>query len=210
MCFRRDSLEHIETPPPTYDEYVKTADLYVEYHRNGNFYLLVIMNTMLRICVYICFTESAVHLICSPCTVSRSHMQKWVESIFATNKSRILGNFLLIWRLFFWFRPVLEREDLQICSCVEFVVDRIMPVDNSNAAIFRCVLTPITTRSDALTFHHFVIIFQIKNLFIMHCSTLFYAFLLALTFPASCQLGLYGSYPYGYGMGYDSLGTNWE
>ncbi|KAL6741949.1 hypothetical protein Aduo_015154 [Ancylostoma duodenale] len=32
-----NSLENIETPPPTYDEYVKTADLYVKYHRNGNY-----------------------------------------------------------------------------------------------------------------------------------------------------------------------------
>ncbi|RCN32594.1 hypothetical protein ANCCAN_21594 [Ancylostoma caninum] len=31
-----NSLENIETPPPTYDEYVKTADLYVKYHRNVN------------------------------------------------------------------------------------------------------------------------------------------------------------------------------
>ncbi|ETN68776.1 hypothetical protein RB195_014705 [Necator americanus] len=32
-----NSLETLETPPPTYDEYVKTADLYVKYHRNGNY-----------------------------------------------------------------------------------------------------------------------------------------------------------------------------
>ncbi|EYC05016.1 hypothetical protein Y032_0084g1731 [Ancylostoma ceylanicum] len=32
-----NSLENMETPPPTYDEYVKTADLYVKYHRNGNY-----------------------------------------------------------------------------------------------------------------------------------------------------------------------------
>ncbi|CAJ0591566.1 unnamed protein product [Cylicocyclus nassatus] len=35
-CRSQSALENIETPPPTYDEYVKTADLYVKYHRNGH------------------------------------------------------------------------------------------------------------------------------------------------------------------------------
>ncbi|WKY11372.1 hypothetical protein Q1695_003159 [Nippostrongylus brasiliensis] len=28
-------LEHIETPPPTYDEYVRATDLYAKFHSNG-------------------------------------------------------------------------------------------------------------------------------------------------------------------------------